>query len=250
MDALAHFRTFLLAYIHTLLYLRKVYPSESFVTSKIYNTTVHQCRAPAVCRWIGEAVAAVYEGLHAAKVTCIVLVIYHQTPEDGATDANKEVDERYVLDVRKLLTEAEWQNVRQVEVAERDPLSPSSSIPAATERSYTPESTSPDEEETSPLDSDIPVDLSEQLKAVLSRLTECCREPLLYQSFVTVSMEMKDESASDSLVQASSQWLQAPTESVQAGASVDVVYESRAMRVVPIYTVDERPYFKTWVERW
>lgn len=44
-----------------------------------------------------------HEWLHAVKVACIVLVICRQTQEDGATDANEEVDERWVLDVHELL---------------------------------------------------------------------------------------------------------------------------------------------------
>lgn len=49
--------------IHTILYVRHVYPAELFVRRKIYDTAVYQSRHPALNDYISEAMKAIAEEL-------------------------------------------------------------------------------------------------------------------------------------------------------------------------------------------
>jgi mitotic spindle assembly checkpoint protein MAD2B len=53
--------------IHTVLYVRKIYPQELFMRARKYNTPVYQCRHPDVCTWVNDAIQGVGEELK--KVT-------------------------------------------------------------------------------------------------------------------------------------------------------------------------------------
>ena len=53
------FSDFLTVAIHTILFERKIYPPESFITARKFNCPVKQSRHPGVCQWVKDAVAAV-----------------------------------------------------------------------------------------------------------------------------------------------------------------------------------------------
>jgi hypothetical protein len=55
----AAFGDFLTVAIHTILYVRNIYPEESFLKTRKYNFPVQQNRHPKVCKWITDAVEAV-----------------------------------------------------------------------------------------------------------------------------------------------------------------------------------------------
>jgi mitotic spindle assembly checkpoint protein MAD2B len=76
-DALADFKNFLVAFVHTVLYHRSIYASSTFVNSKLYNASVYQSRSPVVCSWIMEAITAVHEELLKRTVARIAIVLYH-----------------------------------------------------------------------------------------------------------------------------------------------------------------------------
>ena len=58
--------------IHTILYVRQVYPAEIFVRRKKYNTPVFQSRHPALNEYISGAVKAIADELALASfiVSC------------------------------------------------------------------------------------------------------------------------------------------------------------------------------------
>jgi mitotic spindle assembly checkpoint protein MAD2B len=49
--------------IHTILYIRKIYPQELFIRARKYNTPVYQCRHPDVCTWINDVIQGISEEL-------------------------------------------------------------------------------------------------------------------------------------------------------------------------------------------
>ncbi|KAK2461566.1 hypothetical protein APHAL10511_006029 [Amanita phalloides] len=61
--------------IHTILYVRQVYPADLFVRRKKYNTPVFQSRHPALNEYISGAVKAVKEEIVLGNVDKVVVVI-------------------------------------------------------------------------------------------------------------------------------------------------------------------------------
>ncbi|KAF1347202.1 DNA-binding protein [Lizonia empirigonia] len=76
-ETLDAFNIFLTVYIHTLLYLRSLYPRTSFVHSRFHNTSAYQSRHPLVCDWMRDAVDAVRTKLLDGTVSRIVIVIFN-----------------------------------------------------------------------------------------------------------------------------------------------------------------------------
>ncbi|KAJ7103329.1 DNA-binding protein [Mycena belliarum] len=61
--------------IHTILYVRQIYPADLFVRRKKYDTPVFQSRHPALNEYISSAVKAIGEQLMTGNVDKIVVVI-------------------------------------------------------------------------------------------------------------------------------------------------------------------------------
>ncbi|KAL0951513.1 hypothetical protein HGRIS_008198 [Hohenbuehelia grisea] len=61
--------------IHTILYVRQVYPADLFIRRKKYNTPVFQSRHPALNEYISGAVKAVEEELVSGNVDKVVVVL-------------------------------------------------------------------------------------------------------------------------------------------------------------------------------
>ena len=154
------FTSFLTIAIHTILYERSIYPRTSFLSARAYNYPVRQSRHPRVCTWINDAVRAVETELLRGSAERVAVLIY-----DPRTDAPLE---RFVFDVSRFPV---------VPVAEhRTPLGRADGDGTAAT--------------VLPL-----VDLEEQLRAAMARLSEC--EALLGDvpegcSF-TVAVELRDE---------------------------------------------------------
>ncbi|KAF2704473.1 DNA-binding protein [Pleomassaria siparia CBS 279.74] len=111
LTTLTEFTHFLIAYIHTLLYLRTLYPHSSFVTSSFHNTSIHQSRHPAVCDWIRDAVSSVKESLLSGGVSRIAVVIF-STNTTGKGNGSPKILERFMLDVSKFpVMDKELRNV-------------------------------------------------------------------------------------------------------------------------------------------
>lgn len=110
-ETLDAFTNFLTAYIHTLLYLRSLYPRTSFVHSRFHNTSAYQSRHPLVCDWIRDAIDAVKTELLDGTVSRIGIVIFHYgrgseagqnrgrgSGESGRT-GDVQIMERFMIDV-------------------------------------------------------------------------------------------------------------------------------------------------------
>ena len=52
------FSDFLTVAIHTILYERKIYSPDLFISTRAYNHPVRQARHPMLCKWIQDAVEA------------------------------------------------------------------------------------------------------------------------------------------------------------------------------------------------
>ncbi|KAH8099262.1 DNA-binding protein [Cristinia sonorae] len=80
--------------IHTILYVRQVYPAEVFVRRKKYNTPVFQSRHPALNEYISGAVKAVADELVHGNVDKVIVVI--KDKEDVAL-------ERFIFAVQNMI---------------------------------------------------------------------------------------------------------------------------------------------------
>jgi mitotic spindle assembly checkpoint protein MAD2B len=106
-ETLDAFTNFLTAYIHTLLYLRSLYPRTSFVHSRFHNTSAYQSRHPLVCEWIRDAVDAIKTELLDGTVSRIGIVIFHygdgsKTGSGGSGEkgtGDVQIMERFMIDV-------------------------------------------------------------------------------------------------------------------------------------------------------
>lgn len=68
--------SFLTVATHHILYLRRLYPLVSFLSTRAYNYPVRQNRHPTVCTWINDAVAAIRHQFEKNTVEKVSLCIY------------------------------------------------------------------------------------------------------------------------------------------------------------------------------
>jgi mitotic spindle assembly checkpoint protein MAD2B len=95
---LATLTSFLTVAIHHILYLRRIYPPASFLSTRAYNYPVRQNRHPAVCTWINDAVSAISDQLARNTVSIVALCIHE-------LDTN-QVLEKWSFDMHSLPTVA------------------------------------------------------------------------------------------------------------------------------------------------
>lgn len=86
--------SFLTVSSHHILYLRRLYPPLSFLSTRAYNFPVRQNRHPAVCTWVNDAMAAVRDQLEKNTVETVSLCIYECQ--------KNRVLERWTFDLRSL----------------------------------------------------------------------------------------------------------------------------------------------------
>ncbi|KAF4549205.1 HORMA domain-containing protein [Elsinoe fawcettii] len=153
------FTTFLTVSIHTILYERAIYPTNSFITARKYNYPVRQNRHPRVCKWITDAVAAVETELLKCVVDRVAVVIY---------DTQDRPLERFMFDVSRF------------------PV-----VPAA-EHNTPLERTNEKGEKVAVLPTG---DLEEQFRATMSRLSGCGTrlKKIPEGCTFTVAVELKDD---------------------------------------------------------
>jgi hypothetical protein len=99
---LRHFEHFLLAYVHTILYLRLIYSRTIFLEASLHNTSIFQSRSRVLCRWIWKAVEAACTQLLTSKWARIGVDVF--------TETDKHAD-RYVFDVSEFNMK-DWNNMR------------------------------------------------------------------------------------------------------------------------------------------
>lgn len=157
------FTSFLTVAIHTILHQRSLYPRTSFLTARAYNYPVHQSRHPAVCAWVADAVAAVEAELLQNRAARVALVVY--------SVASRPL-ERFVWDVSRFPAVAKEE--RETTFAER-------------------EGEGPRPVDAEPTDAN--VDLEEQFRASLAKLTACggLLRPLPPGCTFTVAVELRED---------------------------------------------------------
>ncbi len=84
--------SFLTVTTHHILYLRRLYPPVSFLSTRAYNYPVRQNRHPTVCAWINDAASAIRDQFEKNTVEKVSLCIYE-------CDDNR-VLERWTFDLR------------------------------------------------------------------------------------------------------------------------------------------------------
>jgi mitotic spindle assembly checkpoint protein MAD2B len=155
------FTNFLTVAIHTILYERGIYPQSSFLSARKYEFAVRQNRHPKVCEWINDAVDAAEAELLKCTVDRLAVVIHEKqnTPL-----------ERFVFDVSRF------------------PIVPASEIDVTMQRMTADSTKLP----ILPM-----VDLEEQLRATMSRLSNCgsMLEPLPTGCAFTLAIELRDEAS-------------------------------------------------------
>jgi mitotic spindle assembly checkpoint protein MAD2B len=234
---LNHFTHFLAAYIHTLLYLRSLYPRSSFLTTRFHNTPVHQSRHPLVCDWIRDAVSAVRQELLSGSVEKIAVVIYSLGVKGGGS---AKIMERFMLDVSQFPvvdknernTEIEWESDEELRGKGKQKA----------------------------LDADVNVDLSESFRAALVLLTTRCSQlsPLPPNCSFNVSMELKDDADVDPPIGHPQAWIPVQGSLQKTGRKGGVGNDIGGreegadlggVRVTPIRAVEAGVFrFETWVE--
>ncbi|EJT99924.1 DNA-binding protein [Dacryopinax primogenitus] len=85
---------FLEAAVHTILYLRQVYPPEAFVRRKKYDAPVYQSRHPGLNEYISGALKAVRDEMMLGHVDKVIVVI---------KDGNDVALERFIFSVKGMI---------------------------------------------------------------------------------------------------------------------------------------------------
>lgn len=157
----SNFGDFLTVAIHTILYERHIYPLDTFITAKKWNYPVRQSRHPKVCKWINDAVAAVQEELLKGTVDRVAVVIYSQYSQPL---------ERFMFDLSKFPV-----------IAKEDFHTPIERQSPSGQQKPTPAQPAA-------------VDLEEQFRAVMAKLTVCdtMLKPIPQGCTFTVAIELKD----------------------------------------------------------
>ncbi|KAF2276031.1 DNA-binding protein [Westerdykella ornata] len=270
---LNHFADFLLAYTHTLLCLRGLYPRTSFVRARFHNTPVFQSRHPSVCQWVRDAIAAVHTELLAGTVARIGIVIYwYGGVEQGGS---AKILERFMLDVSRFpVVDKEERNMQidwaksatpgfsDEEGGNRTAESKGKRKALASDAEWeTNAGANADAGARAELEAD--VDMSEQFRAALVMLNSRCSrlKPLPKNCSFNVCMELKDEAEIDPPIGHPQPWIPAQSslqKTGRKGAEVDEQTKVRreteghdlgGAKVTPIRTVEAGVLrFETWIE--
>ncbi|KAF3031494.1 hypothetical protein E8E11_001297 [Didymella keratinophila] len=228
-ETLDAFTNFLIAYIHTLLYLRSLYPRTSFVHSRFHNTSAYQSRHPLVCDWIRDAVDAVRTEVLDGTVSRIGIVIFHygNGRKSGGTEkemGDVQIMERFMIDISAfpIMNKDERNAVMEWGSRSSSPASVGSaslepdgvSGEDSQERRHDEDEAGPTVADTllsrnrsrkdgelsmSAFDIGVDTNLAEQMRAALISLTTRCAQlkALPDQCSFNIAMELKDEADID-----------------------------------------------------
>lgn len=208
---IAAFTDFLTIATHTILYERSVYPRTSFLSAKKYNHLARQSRHPKVCDWINDAITAVETELLKGGVDRVAIVIFSKD--------NKAL-ERFVFDVSRFPTVLAGDYDTPLERMGGDQDQPAV-LPV--------------------------VDMEEQFRAVMSKLTNCGArlKAVPIQCTFTIAIELKpDGQAPVSHPQA---WI--PAQQGRDARGEPQKREEGATRTTPLRSVQAgEMIFETWIE--
>lgn len=207
------FTDFLTVAVHTILYERNIYPHTSFLSARKYNFSVRQNRHPKVCTYITDAVSAVEAELLKGAVDRVVVVIYHDT-----TDIPLE---RFVFDVSRFPYVPPEHRATPLRQTQSQPGQGICILPL--------------------------VDLEEQLRATMSRLTTCSSrlKPLPQSCTFALVIELKEDTRDPPLGHPQP-WIPLQPSNDKASATHDV---HRSAKTIPLRNV-EAGYmiFETWID--
>lgn len=200
------FTDFLTVAIHTILYERGIYPRASFISARKYNFAVRQSRHPKLCEWINDAVDAVEVELLKGTAERVAVVLYSKQ--------NKPL-ERVVFDVSHF------------------PVVPASEHNTPLEAIEGPETP------VLPM-----VDLEEQLRATMSRLSTCGvdMKQLPPDCTFTVAVELKPEGQAP--LEHPQLWIPAERTATVDGTPANLDKHTRPVRAVRAGSM----MFETWIE--
>lgn len=218
-DALVTFQSFVTTFtdfltvaIHTILYERNIYPQTSFLSARKYNFSVRQNRHPKVCKYVTDAVAAVETELLKGTVERVVIVIH---------DKNDSPLERFVFDVSIFPYVPPEHQATPLRQTQSQPDHGIYILPL--------------------------VDLEEQLRATMSRLTTCSSrlKPIPQACTFAIVVELKEDSREPPLGHPQP-WI--PVQPVKVKAKF-TTNQSQPMRTTPLRNV-EAGYmiFETWID--
>ncbi|KAF2216881.1 hypothetical protein CERZMDRAFT_108781 [Cercospora zeae-maydis SCOH1-5] len=198
------FTDFLTVAIHTILYERAIYPQTSFISAKKYNFPVRQSRHPKVCEWINDAVNAVEEEILKGSAESVAVVIYSKH--------NKPL-ERVVFDVSRFPVVPESEH--------NVPLEPA------------------DEADTPVLPL---VDLEEQMRATMSRLSNCGADLKKLPDGCTFTVAVELRAESEAPLEHPQHWVPAEHPSSEQPSNLDK--HTKPVRAVRAGNMA----FETWIE--
>ncbi|CAG5156876.1 uncharacterized protein ALTATR162_LOCUS4669 [Alternaria atra] len=259
LETLSHFTTFLTAYTHTLLYLRELYPPNSFAKSRFHNTPVYQSRHPLVCEWITDAITAVREELLNGTVAKIGVVIFSYGSK-GEASGSAKIMERYMFDVTAFPVVARPDRNMEIEWEGGTPPPEEYNDDGSTKR-----------RKTKPLDVDVDVNISEQYRAALIALTARTSSlaPLPPNCSFNISMELKDEGDIDPPIGHPQPWIPVQPSLQKTGRGKQAMMRDEfdeeefelgirrereggdlgGAKVTPVRTVQAGVFrFETWIE--
>ncbi|KAF2661336.1 DNA-binding protein [Lophiostoma macrostomum CBS 122681] len=261
LEQLAHFTNFLTAYVHTLLYLRALYPPTTFIRARFHNTPVHQSRHPDVCDWIRDAVSAVRDELLAGTVARIGVAIFWYGSNEAT--GSPKIMERYMLDVSQFPVVPKNERAMGIEWDRDDSPTSFSVSDHEDEEDKAPQQANKGKgkEKAQPLDADVEVDMSEQFRAALVMLNTRCAQlkALPKHCSFNISMELKDEPDMDPPVGHPQPWVPVQSSLQKTGRkgarnTEDQLFRDEGQdlggaRLTPIRTVEAGVFrFEAWVE--
>lgn len=250
---LSHFADFLLAYTHTLLHLRGIYPHASFVRARFHNTPVSQSRHPDVCTWIRDAVQAVHQELLKGTVARIGIVVYSYGDDGIGRSGAPRILERYMFDVSNfpVLDNEEMNMPLEWAPAEGEEEDRALEDDGMDERGRA--------EAEARKDMKANVDMAEQFRAALLTLNSRCTQlpKLPEKCSFNICMELKDDPEIDPPLGHPQPWVPVQGNLQKAGRNfrdAERVEEQRRrahdMTVTPVRAVEAGVLkFETWIER-
>ncbi|KAI9842187.1 MAG: hypothetical protein M1837_007400 [Sclerophora amabilis] len=212
------FTSFLTVAIHTIIYERGIYPSNTFLSARKYNFPVRQNQHPKVCKWINDAVAAVE--IEMLKVDALLIGSLSHPFSSSSTSSNcsphhgnselPTIDllQGTVFHVAVVIHDARSQPLERFlfDVSSFPNIPPSEVLTAFEASSPSPsQEATPEEEQGASQDSTAAttqapkttnvVDLEEQFRGVMRKLAFCSSSlrGLPDGCSFTVCVELKDE---------------------------------------------------------
>ncbi|KAK4663044.1 hypothetical protein QC763_600810 [Podospora pseudopauciseta] len=247
---LTSFNTFLTVAIHNILFYRRLYPPETFLSARAYNLPVHQNRHPKVCTWITDAVSSVAAQLSSGKVYLIAVVIHSPLnpfslsfPPSPSPIPPGSVLERYTFDTSHFPTWTTPSMATHARILQKDFRSEVTREPLLNHPSLNL------------------TNLNEQFRACLLKMAQAMEQlsPIPEGCTFTLAVELKDDAAAP--IGHHQDWIPSeptdpppkPQDRKGKGGGVTSVASRAetgvAVKTTPVRVVEAGPlWFECWVE--